>query len=244
MAKSVTSEKIKLTNVRLAFPNLWVPKAMNEGQAPRFDATFLLDPTDAAHAAKIKELKAAIKDVATRAWPNGIPDEILSGEKVCLKNNVYTDSEGTVRQRKKYNGYKDMYFLPSGVPAVCDPDPKTGKVVIPRVVRLMSGEIDYYVGQPPVVGRSKQPVREGQPEAPFPGSRVNGVITFWSQDNQWGRRVNCNLVAVQYNAPDDPFTRGGVDIDEAFDAIEDAETPAVEGGTPKAAKTGAGAMWD
>lgn len=244
MAKSVTSEKIKLTNVRLAFPNLWIPKAMNEGQTPRFDATFLLDPTNPAHKAKIQEMKAAIKDVATKAWPNGIPDEILSGEKVCLKNNTYTDSEGVVRQRKKYNGYNGMYYLPSGVPAVCDMGPKSTKVpTVPRVVRLLSGEIDYYVGQPPVVSRSKQPVREGQPEAPFPGSFVNASVSFWSQDNKHGVRVNCNLIAIQYNGPGEPFTRGSVDIDAEFDAIEDVE-PSVEGGAPKAAKAGASAMWD
>jgi hypothetical protein len=53
MAKAPTSDIIKLKNVRLSFARLWKPKAFQEGQDPRFEATFLLDPSNAEHAATI-----------------------------------------------------------------------------------------------------------------------------------------------------------------------------------------------
>jgi hypothetical protein len=85
-------------------------------------------------------------------------------------------------------------------------------------------EIDYYLGQPPVIGRQKQSVREGQPEAPYAGCRVNAIVSFWAQPagGKWGPRINANLVATQFAGDDQPFTRGGIDVDDAFEALEDS----------------------
>jgi len=49
MAKAktnVTSDLIKMQNVRLSFPNFWRPKAFEKDREAQFQATFLLDPSD------------------------------------------------------------------------------------------------------------------------------------------------------------------------------------------------------
>ena len=57
MAKTITGDVIKLPSVRLSFAKIFKPESF-QGQEPKFNATFLLDPTNAAHMAKIKEIKA------------------------------------------------------------------------------------------------------------------------------------------------------------------------------------------
>lgn len=221
--KTKTSPQIKLLDVRLSFPQLWVPKLFSEDSSPRFEATFLLDPSREDHAAKIKELKTAIKTLALEAYGDDIPADILSGEKVALKNNAFKGEDGSIQQRKKYDGYAGMYVLSTSSPAeVLD---KTAKPKKAKAVYVPgTTNVDYYVGQPPVINRQKQPVREGQPEAPYGGCRVNAIVSFWAQPKggRWGARINANLVATQFFADDQPFGRGSIDTDTAFEAIGDA----------------------
>lgn len=95
--KAVTSEKIHLKNVRLSFARLYKPKAFREGQDPRFEATFLLDPSNAEHAATIKQVKTTIAEVGKKVYGT------IEGMKHCL---VKGDSKG-------YDGYKGMIAIPS-----------------------------------------------------------------------------------------------------------------------------------
>ncbi len=52
--------KVKLNNVRLAFPALFEPKAVNGEGDPRFSATFIFDPKHPA----VAEIEKAIEAVA------------------------------------------------------------------------------------------------------------------------------------------------------------------------------------
>lgn len=236
--KSKTSETILLKDVRLSFPNLTVPKAFAEGGKPRFEAILLLDPSREDHKALIQKMKGVIKKLAVDTYGDSIPADILSGEKVALKNNAITDPDtGVVSQRKSYNGFKDMYALSVSAPAKLD---ENGKA---KAVYAAGGVVDYYLGQPPVVNRQKQPVRDGQPEFPYAGCYVNASISFWAQPKggKWGPRINANLLATQFNRDGEPLTRGGVDVDETFEAIGDAPV----GNTgPGAAKQAAASFLD
>lgn len=224
--KSKTSEEIVLHDVRLSFPNLWVPKPFEAGAKPRFEATFLLDPSRVDHALLIKTMKALIKKLAIDAYGEDIPSDILSGEKVCLKNNAITDTDGKVVQRKKYNGYENMYSVAAASPAKIKPGTE-GKGNEAQVVYVPgTTTIDSYVGQPPVVGLGKQAVRDGQTGAPYAGSRVNAIISFWAPPRtmKGGARINANLKATQFFKDDEPLTRGGINIetDDRFVAYADA----------------------
>ena len=52
--------KIKLSNVRLSFPQLFEAKTVNGEGKPAFSASFLINPNDP----QIKEINAAIDAVA------------------------------------------------------------------------------------------------------------------------------------------------------------------------------------
>lgn len=57
---------IKLTNVRLSYPNLFVAKVMEEGKEPEFSASFLLDKKQ--HAGLIAEIEKLTDRVALDAF--------------------------------------------------------------------------------------------------------------------------------------------------------------------------------
>lgn len=62
---------IKLTNVRLSYPQLFVAKAMEEGKDPEFSASFLLDKKQ--HAETIKQIEKLTERVALDEWKKKVP---------------------------------------------------------------------------------------------------------------------------------------------------------------------------
>ena len=104
MAKSnITSDVIKLQQVRLSFPQIWKPKSFEEGRDAQFQATFLLDPSDSEHAKSIKEIKRAAKKVLVEAF-----GEVPAGFKRCFG---LADKHP---KKKEYDGYKGMFYISCG----------------------------------------------------------------------------------------------------------------------------------
>lgn len=99
--KAISSEKIFLDLARLSFPVLWKPKSFAVGQDPKFQATFLLDPSDKDHAKMIKEIKKEAKRIVLEAF-NG---EVPKGLKKCY---------GLAKNHPKkcdYEGYEGMFYI-------------------------------------------------------------------------------------------------------------------------------------
>jgi len=112
MAANTDPAKVKLRNVRLSFPHLFKPHAMEDGQEPKFSASFLLDP--ATHAPEIANIKQAVNAVAAKFWNGKIP----GGVKVCLRDG---------NEKSDLDGYEGMMFVPAGnkrPPGVVDQDPR------------------------------------------------------------------------------------------------------------------------
>jgi len=178
-----TSGVIKLSNVRLSFPELFAPKAFQPGQKPKYQATFLLDPSSKEGAAQIKRIKQAINDILIQHYGEG---NVPKGIKVCLKDNE--------KEEKEYTGYDGMWFVSTS-----------------------------NTNRPTVVHRDLTPLTE-EDEVMYPGCIVNASFTLWVQDNQYGKRVNANLRAVQFVK--DAERLGGaapVRAEEEFEAIEVAD---------------------
>lgn len=95
-----TSEVIKLKKSRLSFPNLFKAKSFEEGQDPRFEATFLLDPSNKSHAKIIKTIKSEAARIAKEKWGDKIPKH-----KKCFGLTEDTD--------KEYDGYEGMFYIAS-----------------------------------------------------------------------------------------------------------------------------------
>lgn len=93
--------KVKLKNVRLSFPDLFVARPFKAGDQPKFGAQFLVkkgSPLD-------KEIQAAILAVANAKWPGkgaGVVKTIKSNP------NKYCYQDGDTRD---YDGYEGMMAL-------------------------------------------------------------------------------------------------------------------------------------
>lgn len=188
MAKAITSEKIKIRNARLSFARLDKGKPFAVGMTPKFQAAFLLDPSDKDHAVVIADIKAKAMKLLQ---DGGLTPADLTHPN-CFGNG----------DKKKYDGYAGRFYVASSQET-----------------------------RPPVANRSAKPVQAGEKEFPYSGCFVNGSVTLWLQNNQYGKRINANLLAVQF-VGDGPAFGGGapVDLDDEFEALGDS--PATAGSAP------------
>ena len=100
--KKVDSNIIRLKNVRLSFPNLFKAVAFEAGKEPRFQAAFLLDPSDSEHAAMIRDIKKEAKRIMIESWGE-VPEK---GEyRLCFG---LADKHP---KKKKYEGYEGMFYI-------------------------------------------------------------------------------------------------------------------------------------
>ena len=106
-----------------------------------------------------------------------------------------------------------------------------GKALAPDKVCLKDGDtIDYdgYAGnmsikasstkRPMVIGTDRAPLTEDDGK-PYAGCYVNAIVELWGQKNQYGERVNANLLAVQFAKDGDPFGDGVSASVDDFDEI-------------------------
>lgn len=93
-------------------------------------------------------------------------------------------------------------------------------------------EYDGYAGHMSIKGSSKKRVtvvdRDRTPLVeddgkPYAGCYVNAILELWFQDNDYGRRVNCNLLGVQFVKDGEAFGSGPVDVTDEFDAFDDED---------------------
>ena len=76
--------------------------------------------------------------------------------------------------------------------------------------------------RPQVVDRDMTPLVE-EDGRPYAGCYVNATIRLWKQDNQFGKRINAALRAVQYVTKGEPFGGDVVDVNKEFSALPTAE---------------------
>lgn len=181
MSKTPTSDKITLANVRLSFAKLFKPEAFEAGQTPKFQATFLLDPSNAEHKALVASVHGAAKKLIEEA-----------GFKVSDFEVAHTFGMADKHPKKsKYDGYQGMFYV-SGSNTV----------------------------RPTVVDRRLNPVAEGDKNAPYSGCYVNGTVTLWLQNNRYGKKINCNLRAVQFVKDGQAFGMAPVAAEDEFQPLE------------------------
>lgn len=80
--------------------------------------------------------------------------------------------------------------------------------------------------RPHVVDRKLRPL-DPTSGTPYAGCYVNATIRLWAQDNQYGKRINAQLRAVQFVRDGEPFGEGTVDINREFKELPDDENGAI-----------------
>lgn len=96
--------KILLTNVRLSFPDLWVPKAFQPGMPEKYKATFLVQKSDKK---QIKVVEDAILAVAQEKWPKNA-EKMLASFRGNANKFCWQDGD-----LKEYDGYEGVMSLGS-----------------------------------------------------------------------------------------------------------------------------------
>ena len=77
--------------------------------------------------------------------------------------------------------------------------------------------------RPTVIDRQRVTVT-AEDELIYAGCYVNAIIEPWAQSNQYGKRINSNLLGVQFFKDGEPFGDGGKSASvDAFDAFDDED---------------------
>jgi len=186
-----TSDVIMLPNVRLSFPKLWTPSAFREGQQARYEAAFLLDPASKAHKKVISKITETAETLLLEAFKGKIPDTVECCFGYSDASPIEIGSLEWRGKKKSYDGYEGMFYLTSA----------NSKM------------------RPTVVDQKRAPLVEADGR-PYPGCMVNGTVTLWVQDNEFGKRVNANLRGVQFVADGEAFGVKPVDAEDEFDVVD------------------------
>ena len=78
--------------------------------------------------------------------------------------------------------------------------------------------------RPVVVNGKREPVMEGDKNAPYSGCYVNATVSLWTQNNKFGKRVNANLRGIQFLRDGPAFGVAPVDADNEFELLGDQAT--------------------
>lgn len=77
--------------------------------------------------------------------------------------------------------------------------------------------------RPHVIGRKMEAIGPDDGIV-YAGCYVNATIRLWGQDNQYGKRINAQLRAIQFVKKGDAFGDGDIDVMKEFKPLDD-ESP-------------------
>ena len=148
-------------------------------------------------------------------------------------NGEETKFEATFLLDKKSQGDK-IKEIETAIAAAIKENLKGAKIGDDKKCLKNGDDFDYtgYAGnmslkastnkRPLVIDRDQTPLTEDDNRI-YAGCRVNAIIELWAQNNTYGKRINANLLAVQYFKDDEPFADGDKASIDDFDAFDDEE---------------------
>lgn len=236
--------KLVLTGVRMAFPALWEPQQINGQGEPACSGTFLIDPKTQAD--QMNATIECIKAVAVEKWNTQAQTMLTTLQAkgdICLRDGA---------TKAEYDGFEGMFYISGrnkARPTVLAAQMWQGKPIV--VDQASNGWQMNDQGM--LVRVTDLPFAV---KAPYSGCYVNVSLDVWAQANQYGKRINAKLLAVQFARDGDPFSGGsGFDANDftydesgsaaggAFGAFGAAPAPAAGGfgfGAPAPAPAAAG----
>jgi hypothetical protein len=177
-----------------------------QGGEAKYSCNFILDPT----AIEWKEMGEIIRDMAVAKWGENAAGIL-----------------GMIKAEKRLRCYG------AGAEKISSKD---GSVY------------DGFDGQVYIsAANAEKPILYGQNAQPLPptananqmfagGNYVSGIVSFWLQDNQFGRAVRANLDGVQFLRVGEHFGSTGPDTAGIFTAVEGA--PAATADAPNVPAAG------
>lgn len=79
--------------------------------------------------------------------------------------------------------------------------------------------------RPLVIDGNRAPIPPGVGTV-YSGCYANLVLDVWAQDNQWGKRINCNALGVQFVKDGERFSQVATASEDDFEPVPGAESTA------------------
>ena len=186
MAKDDTDiGEVFLEDVRLSFFDGFQPskekknEKTGETMAGRYSSNFLI-PKPKAGNEDMPGFASAAKNLAALKKAKDAKLKEKYGDDVPkIKPERLCTRDGDLED---WDGYEDNFYVSSG-----------------RSIKD---------GPPAIVNKRRNPVAQGDSQAPYAGCQVNAIVRLWVQDNSdGGKRVNAALEAVQFLADGEPFAK-------------------------------------
>lgn len=194
------SETIQLTNVRLSFPKLI--EATNNKDYPNAPKKFSADFIFAPNHPDYKKVMEHVMGDASEKWKEhaGAVIKMIHGDR---RLRCYGDGSEKVNKTtmQPYEGYENGATY---ITASCSEDR-------PPIMVDMSGE---------PIDNSNTMARNVEARRMYGGCYVNAAIKLWTQDNQYGRAIRCELVAVQFAKDSTSFGEAAPDVSGMFGAVQ------------------------
>jgi hypothetical protein len=189
--------RFMLRDVRLAFPQLWVPTAPKGGGEKAYSASFLLPPNHT----QILDPTKPNKKVKTIDYLEQVVFKAVAEAKWGVKAPAYLKAMKAAGKlalrdgdtKAEYEGYEGNWFVSS-----------RSKV------------------RPTVFDGQRNPLTQ-EDGKPYSGCFVNASVEFWAQDNDFGKRINAQLRGVQFYRDGDAFAGGSQPADS--DEFEEIAAP-------------------
>lgn len=195
--------KIRLDNVRIAFPQLFEAKQINGQGDPKFGASFLFPAGTKAKFMKStpvynedgsvktpavwesKLLDDIINDVAVEKWKDKAKTELAvmkAKDTICVHNGDL---------KPNYDGYPGNFYLSASS-----------------------------VVQPTVLNSDKTKITSAAVGKPYSGCYVNASVDIYAQDNKFGKRINAVLTGVQFAKDGESFSGSRPASEDEFDSVD------------------------
>lgn len=193
------SETLYLTNAVLSFPKLI--EAQTNASFPnagkKFSCDLILDPKNPGFAAFMGE----IGKLASEKWKENAGNilAIIQQDRRlrCFGNGTEKIKKDTF---KPYEGYEGKVYISTS----------SNEDRPPQIVGLDGKPID----------NANTMARAAAARKLYGGCLVNAAVRPWLQDNQFGRGVRCELIAVQFLADGTPFGEAPADVAGMFGAVQ------------------------
>ena len=191
------SDIIYLSKVRLSFPKLIEAQASQEGASKKFGADLIMTQADPQFAKFMGE----IGKVATEKWKEhaGAVLQLIQNDRK-LRCFGMGNEKIDKKTFKPYAGYQDNVYISAS----------SNEDRPPQVIRA-DGTI---------IPNDNTMERTAAARKLYGGCYVNAAVRPWPQDNQFGRGVRCELIAVQFAADGEAFGESEPNVTGMFGAVQ------------------------
>lgn len=159
------------------------------------------------------------------SFPSLFRKATFSGEETKFEGTFLLDKQEQTDQIEK---------IEAAIEALIKDKLKGTRLKADKICLKDGDDIDYagYAGnmsikassakRPLVLDRDRSPLSEEDGRI-YAGCYVNAVVELWAQNNTYGKRINANLLGVQFVKDGEPFADGVAASVNDFDVFDDVD---------------------